>query len=115
MTRLLPWLAAALTCVACVKEKKTEQPKTSELTPHFTRTVSGGSVICDAWFSKESDSSNTPVALEDEAIMTCNGNLMIWSGTLFTGLTNYSFGVSVAISLMRQIDGTTLTDTQTVY
>src|SRR6185369_5336447 len=102
MTRLLPWLAAALSCVACVKEKKTDKYKTSELIPHYQRMVSGGSIICGVWFALESD-PNTPVLLENEALLTCNGTIMPVSGSGYVGTIIYRPGLEVAISLIREV------------
>jgi predicted tellurium resistance membrane protein TerC len=112
MARLV-LLAALLTATACVKEKKGDEYKTSDLTPHYLRTVAGSIVVCDAWFTV--DDSSTAVALESDALVTCNGNVMTLSGTLYTGSTPYSAGGQVAISLIRPIDGSNLTDTATVY
>ncbi len=113
MPRLLI-LLAALACAACVKPRGTDEPKTSELVPHYTRSLSGGTIICDAWFSLESDPLNA-ITLETDAIMTCNGSLMLPTGPFFSGGTPYTPAKEVSISLIRRIDGTTLTDTQIFY
>lgn len=116
MLRVLLLVALAAT-LSCVKEKKTAEYKTSDLVPHFSRTVVGGVVDCGAWFSLESDTSNFPVMLESDALVICNGTIMTRSvgGTYYQGSTPYTPGVQVRISLIRQIDGTNLTDTQQVF
>src|SRR5262245_60584934 len=113
---MVHWTVGLLTLVAllgCVQPRGDEF-KSSELTPHFTRTVSGVSVICDAYFTLESDPS-TPVTLEDDALMTCNSVTMTRSGPYFTAGVTYTPGGYVAISLIRRVDGSALTDTQIVY
>lgn len=112
--RLALALTIALTATACVKEKKTSEYKTSELIVTYDRMVSSGSVVCGVWFAHESAPS-TPVFLESDALITCNGNLMSVSGAGYAGTTTYSPGVDVAISIIRAVDGTNLTDTKTVY
>ncbi len=107
-------LCVILAHTGCVKAKKTTEPKTSELVPHWNRSLSGGTIICDAWFTTESD-PNTMVTLEDDAIMTCDSYVMIRSGPFFSGGTAYTSGKEVPISLIRRIDGSTLTDTQIFY
>lgn len=114
MTRLLILVFVVL-CTSCVKTKDTDEPKTSDLVGHYSRQVSFSSVICDAWFSLESDAGNTPVALETDAFMTCNGQLMTRSVNLYTTAITHTPALEVSISLIRRIDGSTLTDTQIVY
>jgi hypothetical protein len=107
-----PLLTAALGLSACVKERKTEEVKTSKLIPHYMRTVSIPDVICDAYFT---DDTGATVTLEEDAIMTCNGNLMTRSGANFSGSTPYEFGAVVSISLIRPVDGTNMTDSEKVF
>lgn len=104
----------AIFCVACVPERKTSDYKLSDLEPHYSRSVSSGYVFCDAYFTHKSDSA-TPVTLEDSAFMTCNGYEMTRSGPYFTGGVPFTSGEIVRISLIRKIDGSTLTDSETVY
>ena len=63
----------------------------------------------------ESDPSGAQVVLESDAIMTCNSNLMFPSGSLYSGSAAHTSGNPVAISLIRRIDGSNMTDTQIVY
>lgn len=114
MPRLLAAAIAACALISCVKARSTNEPKTSELIGHYTRTLIGGLVYCDAYFAKES-APGAPVLLEDTAFMTCNGEVMARFNEYFTGSLPYSPGMKVSMSLIRKIDGSTMTDTQIVY
>lgn len=100
--------------IGCVKPKGDEY-KTSELSAVYARTVSGGLVLCDAYYYLKADSTQTPVNLEDTALVTCNGTILTRTGTFFSGSTTYIPANPVAISLIRRVDGSTVTDTEIVY
>lgn len=114
MIRLL--LLASLALPACVKERPRSEAKTSDLVGHYSRTVVGGGtlILCDAYFTTE-DAPSTTVQLESDAFVTCNGTILTGVSGFYSGSIVYSPGLSVAISLIRSVDGTSLTDTEMVY
>jgi len=113
MMRILV-LALALGATACVKEKKTSEYKTSELIAHFDWTPSGATIICGAYFTLKDDPA-TQVTLEDDALVVCNETPLTRSGALFSGGIAYSPGLTVTTSLIRRIDGSTLSQSYYVY
>lgn len=88
--------------------------KTSDLVAHFSATQGGGSVNCTAYFSLASDPSAVAIALEADAIVTCNATQMTPVASHYTGVLPYVAGGLYTITLLRPIDGSSTLTTITV-
>lgn len=109
------FLSAVLGC-GCAKPSN-KQVATSKLAPHFTATYNGVDVTCNAYVSRSDDPNQSSVALEPEAIVTCNSaKLSLPGGTnTWTGNVPYSLTGLYTITLVRGLDGSALTATVYAY
>lgn len=94
---------------ACLKAPDTADIPQSDLIADLSIKLSSGQYVdCGATFYKKSDPF-TPVMLESDAVVTCNGIAMPYSGALFyyVGFVNQP-GTSYQIKVVRPSHNTTM-------
>ncbi len=112
--RFILLLIIATLTVQCMKPRKTAEYKSSNIVAHPTFTVSGGSVFCDIYFSLKDDPSGVAVALESDAVVTCNLSPIQPVGTVYTISLTYVPGTVYTLTVVRPVDGSSIVESQIV-
>ena len=105
MTRFWLVFVVALGLSGCMRST-TSLEKTSNLVPHYSVGVVGGSVVyCDVYFTLASDPNQATYALSTDDLITCNGQTMtMTSPGFYTRSFGYTAAQNYTITVVRVVD-----------
>ncbi len=104
LSLILPF---AFGLASCMKPHK-NAIKTKNLEPHFLVSKYTSYVYCDAYFYDITDPSAGPIALEDDALLTCEDQPMYQSNGFYSRSLTYEPGKVYTIKVIRPVDGSTI-------